>query len=1285
MGNIFSTNKNGRGNRVSNTGGVPMDNPESETENVKVDDYTRRAKGKSKSMMNFSRRNKPNRLHSQLSSPNIYIEDEKSKLKLNYERQIQQLTKDMERIKEENTTLRNEVKMLNATLPKLRADKDKAIQDEKVAMARAAALESEKDKLQRQFKMYRESKEEEIRSILKQKQALSALLDCTDSRDQCQPISEWRLDNQPVTDIYSLDRYNEMLLGVHNFINLKTHREICCDLQALSSSLHSIKYGIPKTNVYSIYIMFTEDMVECMQLFSRYCNTLMYQYETFDRLISFTHIPYNFQSNGQEYVKACKDLLGDCDIFIAFIGLDNDKKIFHDTLRKVNSLHKQSIFGCQTEPSAGDDIFINKDMHHIISGYNSIESFVNACVSTLTKICRTFFEQQQLEGELVKEYLIDRSYNEIQFDDWNVFEMLEQKYLQENIFNCLQKNMVNTDTDYNSLKSHVLQDGFVQPLLVTGKPGSGKSFLLARLINDLKNTLPNVCILYHVTSTGLPCSRNTSCILRRFVFYMVDVIPSTYNVQQLEIDFPHYLERACRKYSNGIIIVIDGADLLDNIDHLKWLLDPLQVPVRVVISVTSENYPKKWKSWIQIPLTNQYKDPLHLFTLQCRLLSCSDHHVEAVNDVLGDELDQVINEDNLYNHLFRNISAILFCESKSFEDAKECLEDCLSQKNVTDLYMYVISYLSTSYNNKLIYQVLSFLLICHHGIHLMEFKDLLASYELLDVYVLLSVLIKYRIVVKICGLYHLTQIQVHDAIRKYFSQYAAVSEEENFRKIYTQLFWLRFKRNFVSYRIADELLWQLKKNDQKDDLYMCLTSDTIILCLFKKGRLNTLIDCWNYIDRDINAICDVYLNVFSKLDEDDSSKERLFLLYDVLGELLLDCDQYQLAHSSFEKSLELKEAELESDDPKIGYSIICLGRLFTKWKKFQTAEDYYKQALQAKDLNGQTNTIPYAKCLEWLGILYQLQDKSNVEQSCYKQALQIRKFCYNEYTYVRIMEMIGELYAICRLVVNDNNKGFDLKLFNHIKEIAALCFNMHEIKDAIDIFNYALQLLSSKFKKDHLYADVLCQLSCAYIVEMENGAARKCLEEAVLIYLNKKPPKRDCLNQAWENLIDMLYNEELFAEIENWFRKIGMLEIKLCEEAGISVAEACEVLDNYLSKKEKFDQIEDWLKKILLIQKEISGDNSLAVASSTELLALHLTKKKNIVGAIHFFHETVMIYGRHIDFQDRSVSKILYNMALILKEHGRKEIADQLHNLIYVNEERSLQDYISLIGHVIDL
>ena len=150
MGGIFSSKKHHR-NKVSNSWGVSDDATlESENVEVRIPD-SRRPKGKSKSFYAFTKSFKKSHNHSQSpsSSPNIHSErlendrlrQEIDCVKSEYERQIEDLKRDKDRLQEENTQLRNEAKSLNAAIPNLRSSLEKAKLAETDALERATALE----------------------------------------------------------------------------------------------------------------------------------------------------------------------------------------------------------------------------------------------------------------------------------------------------------------------------------------------------------------------------------------------------------------------------------------------------------------------------------------------------------------------------------------------------------------------------------------------------------------------------------------------------------------------------------------------------------------------------------------------------------------------------------------------------------------------------------------------------------------------------------------------------------------------------------------------------------------------------------------------------------------------------------------------------------------------------------------------------------------------------------------------------------------------------------------
>ena len=65
---------------------------------------------------------------------------------------------------------------------------------------------------------------------------------------------------------------------------------------------------------------------------------------------------------------------------------------------------------------------------------------------------------------------------------------------------------------------------------------------------------------------------------------------------QLEEEFPRWLDKAASKVHGGVTLVIDSADRLQGApSHMQWLLDPLPVGARVIMSVTESTCPLAWR------------------------------------------------------------------------------------------------------------------------------------------------------------------------------------------------------------------------------------------------------------------------------------------------------------------------------------------------------------------------------------------------------------------------------------------------------------------------------------------------------------------------------------------------------------------------------------------------------------------------------------------------------------------------------------------------------------------
>ncbi|MEQ2188135.1 Nephrocystin-3 [Goodea atripinnis] len=90
--------------------------------------------------------------------------------------EITSMQKKEAKLDEENKRLRAELQALQKTYQKILREKEAALEAKYQAMERAATFEHDRDKVKRQFKIFRETKEKEIQDLLRAKRDLEAKL-----------------------------------------------------------------------------------------------------------------------------------------------------------------------------------------------------------------------------------------------------------------------------------------------------------------------------------------------------------------------------------------------------------------------------------------------------------------------------------------------------------------------------------------------------------------------------------------------------------------------------------------------------------------------------------------------------------------------------------------------------------------------------------------------------------------------------------------------------------------------------------------------------------------------------------------------------------------------------------------------------------------------------------------------------------------------------------------------------------------------------------------------------
>ena len=263
--------------------------------------------------------------------------------------------------------------------------------------------------------------------------------------------------------------------------------------------------------------------------------------------------------------------------------------------------------------------------------------------------------------------------------------------------------------------------------MVKGAPGSGISTLFSHWISNNEQSLPNACILYHVADIHSAYSIDPVHILRRFLVLLHNQDSSLSPVSDIVKDFPRMLDRACNKHQNGVIIVIDGIDLISNYkESFKWLLDPQPVFVRVIVSVAAgsgkNNHPKQWSKWNSLVLGDKLENTVKLCQLKLSEIDSTKH--QLYQDVLQLMLKKEHTSGLLTNHLYRKVFFALLDLTMSDAESQSVGNHLLACNNLKDLFVVGLNLLETRHDKELLRMVLSLVTLTENGLSLAELSEL---------------------------------------------------------------------------------------------------------------------------------------------------------------------------------------------------------------------------------------------------------------------------------------------------------------------------------------------------------------------------------------------------------------------------------------------------------------------------------------------------------------------------------------------------------------------------------
>eukprot|EP00111_Clytia_hemisphaerica_P024548 TCONS_00072370-protein len=1266
MGNILTKGNSSRHNtnRISNLTEIdPVEHLDSvnNLEEIRVPDKTSKHKSKSISLFTFSKRSfirKTSSLQPQSNTQNIpsnpleQLRVENANLKEEILRITDRNLEEHQALNSEVQRLKTENKTLNSALRKLRADKDRALATEKDAVERANNFELEKEKSQRQFKTYREAKENEIRDLYKQIHALQnqslptrrdhgneesiindALMESGDFR-HTRLVNDWLLEGQSGVGVESLagQQLEENKLK-QLAQNSKKSKEVSQTFKAVLQSTQEAGYGIPLTNVYSVFVTSTTETKSIADAFMNQCERLQLQLEPEGKLLTLTYfltLPPTKLDKTEELTQ--QHHFSKSNVVIAIV--DEATSYFAvslSTITEALSTNKICFICSVNQLSTEVTTLIEKDLHaasqvHFIHSEGQTENLISSCYERMANVCKLFHDKQIIQQDLISSNDTSNTLTKVSHDvfkSWDMLGMEEQSSIQA-YFKSKPLPTGAFGREMSYLNNYITQDGPVMPMLVKGAQGSGISTMFSHWIASIENSLSNSCILYHVADPHSAYSIDSFHLLRRFLILLLDQLPLIFSVKDTEKEFPRWLDRACNKHQNGVVIVIDGIDLIENYKEIfKWMLDPLPVPVRVIVSVTGNGaYPNQWNKWSSLVVEGNREEAL----THCHMKMSKLDNTECVS---CQQLIQNIMTNKSYlglisNHLYRNVLCTVLQYMMSDAEMQTISSRLLNCKSLKDLLSVVLTILERRHNKRLFSLVLHWVYFSQNGLTLAELIELGGNDP--DLLPILFDLESVEILVSINGLVKFVHSVCKETVFRHLSIPKNIDDASTrtIRQNLVDLFEKKLTLGCVSYRVADELPAQLAALKDKESLFKCLSSIFVFVHLYRRGRLTTLVNYWKILSRDTSAVKDIYCSALqSILDEskDESSfNEQITMLYDLLGDFYKDLGLFSIAQKLLEKSLELKEEHLEPDDILLTRSYFLLARLFTQWKKYQTAEEYLKQALECNDVSTEGASSSIATILEFLAMLCQHQEKGKDADIYRKNAIGLRDTHFFQHELVSIKLSLVECTQLAVTLSESASSHVTLEeTTGWLVSISFIYFHLKQYSEAAEVLQQALRYLTKDNNGDmqnyQAVIDIQCKLSFVYTTMGQNDKAESMLERALNIYFT----------------LNLLEDPNLATVINSL--------VKL-----------------YRSQK-RMDSLERLHRSHMKAMERYYGVDDIRVAHVINELAVHLSKMNKFEEAIELYEQAMNVYINQLGFQDVHVSEVLSNLAHLFSEQRQGDLA----------------------------
>uniref|UniRef100_A0A3Q3J044 Nephrocystin-3 n=1 Tax=Monopterus albus TaxID=43700 RepID=A0A3Q3J044_MONAL len=1156
--------------------------------------------------------------------------------------EISSMQKKEAKLDEENKRLRAELQALQKTYQKILREKESALEAKYQAMERAATFEHDRDKVKRQFKIFRETKEKEIQDLLRAKRDLEAKmqqlqsqgiqvygLNDSDSDDnqttvtaagtQCEYWTGGVLGSEP--SMGSMMQLQQTFRGpefAHSLIDVEgpfanVSRD---DWDAAVATLLQVSPHVPQalwSNTVRCYLIFTQETKAELDIFNKKYSPVLRK--MCEGLGHFYLNVYFSEESAASYTVERKQEIERSSVCVLLLKSTVTSSVVEDceeAFVKNPDAHPLVLY-LRTEEDhnlAGPTRQLLERINaadkaakvKVVDHSGSADDGAGLIFAHLDKIIKQ--ELLGLEGADVdsKDSGIEEGREEDSGDVlWDLHD--EQEQIESYQQACSSTaSQLGFQKYIDRLNDMIAAPPPTPPLLVSGGPGSGKSLLLSKWIELQQKQSPNTLFLYHFVGCPLSASSEPVLIIKRLT---VKLLQHFWSISGLSMEpskileeFPRWLERLSSHYI-----------VRSTFPKITLLT------LTVVVSVSVETCPQAWRLWPTLHL-----DPL------------SPREVRSVVSAEFQSMDLKLTKDqekklerhcrsaSTCNPLYVTLLARMITRLASARMITRL--QCLQCQDTMSLYRLalkiILNSLNTDKEQRIMREILCLVCASHNGVSESEVLDLFPELELPVLSSMLYCLNRLCIVTLRCGLIRFQHLQACEAVRLQFL--GGGSSFTAYREKLIYYFSQQLSQDRVTWRVADELPWLLQQQEDKIKLQRSLLNLFVSQNLYKRGHFSELLIYWQYVGKDKSSMATEYfdsLKHYEKSCESEDSMTKLADLYETLGRFLKDLGLPSQAVAPLQRSLEIRETALDPDHPSVARSLHQLAGVYVQWKKYGNAEQLYKQALEISENAYGAEHASVARELESLAMLYQKQNKYEQAEKLRKRSVKIRQ---------KTARQKGHMY------------GFTL------------------------LRRRALQLEELTLGKDSAdCAKTLNELGVLYYLQNNLDAAKVFLTRSLEMRQRVLGPDHPDCAQSLNNLAALHTERREYETAEDMYERALDIRKKALSPDHPSLAYTLKHLAMLYKRRGKLDKAMPLYELSLEIREKSFGPKHPSVATALVNLAVIYCQLKKHSDALPLYERALKVYEDSLGRSHPRVGETLKNLAVLSYEEGDFEKAAELY------------------------